>query len=315
MRLKPSWTSIGTVSGVLTLVVAVWVAYTTGTFSAPKLEFGFGASRGWSGGDLRKAGLSKDGPVTYLVLTSESKDVSRAAFMLPFYVSNKSSRALHDVVVRFTYPTRAIATFDTMRLIDPPGEFRINPEYTKLRTVKEAGSNVTTEFQIPVIRPGEGMILGDMLILGDPSLMSTPVQREANVRLLTFPERLREQTHLLDLLRVSAFASAAEAGPYTAGLTVVWARTSSSKDAVAALGDRISSAAWGPHRPKPGTYFKWPWDPKLSQTEFFEFLQAPLLRGVLESGEIMYVQRVSETGMIAFSTSMPPWDYWGPIGD
>ena len=146
MRFKFTWTAIGTITSVLALSLAAWLGYTSGTLASPKLEFGFGVVKGRSGGDLRNAGLPKDGPVTYLVMTTELKDASAAVFMIPFYVAKLSSRALHDVVVRLDYPVRVAVEFDNVKLLNPPGEARINPEYTKLRTVKTSGAIATTEF-------------------------------------------------------------------------------------------------------------------------------------------------------------------------
>ena len=315
MRIRFPWTPVGTIASVLALALAAWLGYTSGTLGSPKLEFGFGAIKGISGGDLRNAGLKDDGPVTYLVMTSNAtKAGSHAAFMIPFYLRNQSSRAVRDVVVRLSYPARVAVTFDKITLVDPPGEARLNPEYTKLRTVKTSAEVGATEFQIPVLRPGEAVTLGDMFLLGDPARSADSSTKGTNVKLLGFPERLREQIDLQDIVKVRAFAASSEAGPYTADLTVVWTRGSHGAESIEALGDRITNAAWGPYRLKPGTYFKWPWESKLYKREFFEFLHVPLSKGAVDSGGSLYVQDIERTRMAAFSSSMPPWDYWGPVG-
>lgn len=313
MRITFTWTSAGTIASLLALALAGWLAFTSGTLSAPKLEFGFGFVKGKSGGDLRNAGLKKNGPVKYLVMATEHQDAHVAVFIIPFYVANESSRAQHDVLVRFTYPTRAAVAFEKVTLIDPSGEARLDAEYLKLRTVNTSGTTATTEFRIPVLRPGEGVILGDIFMLGNPELSTRPPTKGKSINLLPFPDRLSEQVDLRDILRVQAFAASAEAGPYTANLTVIWTLSSPDEQAIEALGDRITNAAWGPYRLKPGLYFKWPWDPDLSQTEFFEFILGHLDKGVTDLGTQIYVQRFEETDMVAFSSSMPPWDYWGSL--
>ncbi|WP_433966786.1 hypothetical protein [Tunturiibacter gelidiferens] len=157
---------LGGVTGVVSIGLTLWFAYTGGNLRSPSLEFGFGAQKALFGGDLRKTGLSKNGPVQYLVIGStQAENNQRSLFLVPFYLKNSGSRSLHDVMVRMTYPGRVFPPFSKIS-IDQNHVFMPNPEYAKFRTRTVVGDSEVVEYTFPVLRPGEGYVSRGFRIAG-----------------------------------------------------------------------------------------------------------------------------------------------------
>lgn len=307
------WIAIlGAVAGIVGATFAIFVGLRSKQISRPVLIFNIGLL--YTEQEVRK--IIKKATVSTLIYGANIPQNSEIAFICPYLMMNNSKLPIFNITLQLQYASKyAIKNEEKIiGIIDRDIGYEVHvlsspPEWYKCREVQILESMAQVRYTIPVLRPGEKIIIPDVIRFTKPTHCDELDDGDYGVN-KELAKKLRGISKLQDFCVIDVFIFSDSCPPVSKRIKVLWFDANSDEELVS-LSNDVIKAFWGGKWPKSGLYLgPSPWK-KIMVEEYGEAIFPKLER--IKSVEDRYIYwenpLQSERSMTTF-VGMPAWNYY-----
>lgn len=306
-------TIISAVGGVAGVVFAIFVGLRSKQIFRPVLTF----NTGLSCIDPHVQKTIKKAPVSTLIFGASIPRDSEVAFICPYLMANNSKLPIFNVTLQLQYAARYVIKNEEkiIGIIDRGAEYEMHvlgspPKWFEHREVQIIGPVAQVFYTIPVLRPGEAIIITDVVKFVALNHSDEIKSEDYGVN-QNLAKKLRKIRKLCDFCVIDVFIYSESCPPLSNRIKLLWFDTDSEEELVSLFNDAVKTF-WGGKWPKPGLYFG-PWPlahKKLVVEEYGEAIIPKLKRIKVSKGRYFYWEDPLECEGKIVSFGMPPWNYY-----
>jgi len=261
----------------------------------------------------------KKGTVATLIYGADIPRGDEVGFAVPYTLMNHSKLPVHNLAVQLHYsPKYVVRNEDRVSGVIMRGEealvaeFGGLPEAEKVREVEILGSMAQVRYSIPMIRPGERVVIPDPMRFANNRHIGQSCGADYGIS-EGLAQELRKTNKVSDFCVVDVFIYSESCPPQTCRVKLLWFDTNSADELSSLMMDALP-VFWGGHFPEPGLYFHlWlPWkkEKELLVEEHAEATVASLERMRTSEGTCLWCEDPLKSGRNIFTLKMPPWNYY-----
>jgi len=265
---------------------------------------------------------NQDVTVSTLIYGANIPQNSEVAFICPYLMINNSKLPIYNITLQLQYASKyAIKNEEKIiGIIDRGIEYEVYvlsapPEWYKYREVQILDSMAQIRYTIPVLRPGEKIVIPDPIKFTKLDRCEKLDNGDYGVN-KELAKKLREIRKLNDFCVIDVFIYSESCPPLSKRIKLLWFDTGSAEELVSLTNDAIK-AFWGGKWPKPGLYFR-PWPLIRKEPIMKEYGEAiiPELNEIKTSkNRYFYWENPLESKRNIVTFGMPPWNYYQLSGN
>jgi len=308
---------IGAVAGIIGTIFGIFIALRSKKIYQPVLTFNIGLL--YADQDaiprLHKKVIKK-ATISTLIYGTNIPQNSEVAFQCPYLMINNSKLPIYNITLQLQYASKH-AIKNEEKIIGRGMDYKVvlgsPPEYYKYREVQILDSMAQVRYTIPVLRPGEKIVIPDVIKFTQLNHCEKLDKGDYAVN-RGLAKRLREIKKLYDFCIVDVFVYSESCPPLSKRIKLLWFDTNSIEELWSLVSDSVK-VFWGGEWPKPGLYWTpLPWK-KLIVEECGEAI-IPKLEAVKTSKDRYFCwENPLESERNIFTLKMPPWNYYQLSGN
>lgn len=250
---------ISAVAGIIGTAFGIFIGLRSKQIFRPVLTFNVGLL--YTNQDVRK--VIKKSTVSTLIYGANIPQNSEVAFICPYLMINNSKLPISNITLQLQYASKcAIKNEEKIKgIIDRGIEYEVHvlsspPEWYKYREVQILDSMAEVRYTIPVLRPGEKIVIPDVIKFTKLNHCKELDNGDYGVN-KELAKKLRGMSKLCDFCVIDVFVYSESCPPLSKRIKLLWFDTDSAEELVSLTNDAIK-AFWGGKWPKLGLYFR-PW--------------------------------------------------------
>jgi hypothetical protein len=260
--------------------------------------------------------------ISTLIYGTNIPQNSEVAFQYPYLMKNDSKLPIFNITLQLQYASKhAIKNGEKIIGMGHVVELTCSPEAYKYREVQIRDSMAEVRYTIPVLRPGEKIVIPDIMKFSKLNHSEELDNGDYAVN-KGLARKLREIKKLSDFCVVDVFVYSESCPPLSRRTKVLWIDTNSTKELESVVNDTIE-VLWGGKLPKPGIYFCFrPWNNfPLNRKKIFveEYGEATIPKlDVVKTSKDRYFcweNSLESEERNIFILNMPPWNYYQLSGN
>ncbi len=260
----------------------------------------------------------KKAAISTLIYGANINQNSEVAFLCPYLMINNSKLPIYNITLQLQYASKyAIKNEEKIiGTIDKGMEYEVHvlgspPEWYKYREVQILDSMAQIRYTIPVLRPGEKIVIPDPIKFTKFNHCGKLDNGDYGVN-KELARKLREIRELCDFCVIDVFVYSESCPPLSKRIKLLWFDTGSAEELVSLTNDAIK-AFWGGKWPKPGLYFHfrpWPIRAEIMVKEHGEAIIPKLKTVKISKERYFYWENPLESERNIVTFGVPSWNYY-----
>ena len=303
---------ISAVAAIIGTAFGIFIGLRSKQIFRPVLTFNVGLLH--TNQDIRK--IVKKATVSTLIYGVNIPQNSEVAFICPYLMINNSKLPIYNITLQLQYALKyAIKNEEKIiGTIDKGMEYEVHvlgspPEWYKYREVQILDSMAQIRYTIPVLRPGEKIVISDPIKFTKLDYCEKLDNGDYGVN-KELAKKLREIRKLCDFCVIDVFVYSENCPPLSKRIKLLWFDTGSAEELVSLTNDAIK-AFWGGKWPKPGLYFRpWPIHAEIMVKEYGEAIIPKLKTVKIPKERYFYWENPLESERNIVTFGVPSWNYY-----
>ena len=311
---------IGAVTGIIGIVFGIFIGLRSKQVFRPVLTFNIGLPYySANQNDIPKSKELKKATISTLIYCAKIPQNSEVVFACPYLFINNSKLPISNIILQLNYASRyAVDNETVIKGIVGDKEvvvLGVDPKAYKCREVQILDSMAQIRYTIPDLRPGENVVIPDLMKFTTPKHREELDNEEYGVT-RRLAKKLREIKKLSDFCVIDVFVYSASCPPLSKRIKLLWFDANSAKELNSLVANAVK-VFWGGNFPKPGLYFHfWPLNRKKLIVEEYGEVIVPKLEVVKTAKDGYFSwENPLESKRNIFILKMPPWNYYQLSGN